>query len=565
MLLFLGLVEAARVVYDWKITYVDNVNPDGLYARRAIGVNGQWPIPGINVTMGDTLVINVQNGLDVPTALHSHGLLQNGTNYYDGVPGITECGIAPGTSFAYEIPIQQYGTYWIHGHIGGQYVDGLQAPLIIQNPTDVATYKYDQEYTISLTDWYHEQHSVLLDQFLSIFNPTGAEPTPDSSVINHGDNTPLQFVPGKTYRLRLIGMAAIAAFNVYMDDHKFQVIEVDGENVEPFETSVLKIAAAQRYSVLVTAKNSTSLNYVLHANFDPGMVPGNTASPNATLPVVYKQGAPTYELVPGAPSDYPSDPDAFDSNNFSPKDKLDMLTPDISLVYTVDFSLYEDALNHGAFNQTVFKLPPVPALFTALTMGSNATDPKAYGPRTQAQILQNGQVVEIVISNNDGGNHPFHLHGHKFQVVATGDGAYDPASATFTATNPTRRDTVIARGGGYAVIRFRADNPGIWLFHCHIEWHLQAGLAAIFVESPELIQKNIKVPQGITDQCKALNIQTTGNAAGFNDLVTFTGIDSPPALYPNYLQFKGYASLIACIISALLGLGAVLWYTNTDV
>ncbi|KAJ3308431.1 ferroxidase fet3 [Boothiomyces sp. JEL0838] len=565
MFLILGLVEAARVTYDWKITYVDNVNPDGLFPRRAIGVNGQWPIPAINVTMGDTLVINVQNALDVPTTLHSHGLFQNGTNYYDGVPGVTECGIAPGSSFMYEIPIQQYGTYWIHGHIDGQYVDGLQAPLIIQNPADQATYKYDQEYTISLTDWYHQQHAVLLDQFLSIFNPTGAEPTPDASVINHGDSTALQFVPGKTYRLRIIGMAAIAAFNVYMDDHTFQVIEVDGENVQPFETSVLKVAAAQRYSVLVTAKNTTDYNYLLHSKFDRGMVPGDTASPNATLAVVYKQGAPTYELAAGVASDYPSDPDAFDSNNFSPMNKLDMLTPDLSLAYTVNFDLYDDALNHGAFNNTVFKLPPVPSIFTALSMGSNASDARAYGPRTLPQILQNGQVVEIVINNNDGGNHPFHLHGHKFQVVATGDGVYDPATANFTKTNPVRRDTVIVQGGGYAVIRFVADNPGVWFFHCHIEWHLQAGLAAIFVEAPDLIQKNIKVPQGVLDQCKNRNILTSGNAAGFSDLSTFAGIPAAPSLYPTYMQLKGYASLIACIISALLGLGAVLWYTNVDV
>ncbi|KAJ3268355.1 ferroxidase fet3 [Terramyces sp. JEL0728] len=565
MLFFIGLAEAARVVYDWKITYVDNMNPDGLFPRRVIGVNGQWPIPAMNVTMGDTLVVNVQNALDVPTALHAHGLFQNGTNYYDGAAMITECGIAPGTNFTYEIPIQQYGTYWIHGHMLGQYVDGLQAPLIIQNPTDVATYKYDQEYTISLTDWYHEQHSVLLDNFLSIFNPTGAEPSPDVSIINHGDNTSLQFVPGKTYRLRFIAMAAQAAFNVYMDDHTFQIIEVDGENVEPFEASVIKLAPAQRYSVLVTAKNTTTNNYLLHSKFDPAMIPGDTINPNATLSVVYKDGAPTYELQPGVASDYPDDPDAFDSTVLVPQLKIDSMTADESHMFNVNFDLYSDALNHGAFNRTVFQFPIVPSMFTALSMGGNASDTKAYGPRTLATVLDHNKVIEIVINNNDGGAHPFHLHGHKFQVVSSGDGAYDSATANFTTTNPVRRDTIIVPGGGYVVLRFIADNPGVWLFHCHIEWHLQAGLAAIFVESPDLMQKNIKVPQGVLDQCKNMNIKTSGNAAGYSDLSTFTGIANPPPLYPNYLEFKGYASLIACIISALLGLGAVVWYTNTDV
>jgi iron transport multicopper oxidase len=249
--LIIGAIQAANVTYNWKITYVNNVNPDNQFPRRAIGVNGIWPAPAINVTLGDLLIINVENGLDVPTALHSHGLFHNGTNYNDGAAGITECGIAPGTKLTYTIPIQQTGTYWIHGHMNGQYVDGLQAPLVIHAPNESTELKYDAEYTLSFTDWYHEQHGVLMQDFLSIYNPQGAEPIPNSALVNHGQNTQLIFEAGKTYRLRLISMTAIAIFNFYIDDHKIQIIEVDGELVEPYEVDVVPLADSQRYSVIV--------------------------------------------------------------------------------------------------------------------------------------------------------------------------------------------------------------------------------------------------------------------------------------------------------------------------
>ena len=68
-----------------------------------------------------------------------------------------------------------------------------------------------------------------------------------------------------------------------------------------------------------------------------------------------------------------------------------------------------------------------------------------------------------------------HLHGHEFQVVSRGLNVYTPTREIIEninkQTNPARRDTVIIPGGGHVVIRFRADNPGVWLLHCHIEWH----------------------------------------------------------------------------------------------
>jgi iron transport multicopper oxidase len=102
---------------NWNITYV-TASPDG-YARRFIGINGQWPNPAITGTIGDTLKINVVNGLgDQYTSIHFHGISQQNTTFEDGPVGVTQCPISPGQSFVYQFRFLQTGTYWYHAHIG---------------------------------------------------------------------------------------------------------------------------------------------------------------------------------------------------------------------------------------------------------------------------------------------------------------------------------------------------------------------------------------------------------------------------------------------------------------
>jgi iron transport multicopper oxidase len=125
-------------------------------------------------------------------------------------------------------------------------------------------------------------------------------------------------------------------------------------------------------------------------------------------------------------------------------------------------------------NEVTYVSPKVPTLYSALTIGDAANNATPYGVNTNSFILEKGQVVEIVLNNDDPGKHPFHLHGHNFQVVyRSGDDAgFFPDNMTESdfATVPMRRDVIVVRPSGNLVIRFVADNPGIWLFHCHIEW-----------------------------------------------------------------------------------------------
>lgn len=169
-------VSAELRTYDFNVSWI-NRNPDGLQERRVIGINGQWPLPYITADVNDTVVVNLYNGLgDESTSLHFHGLFQNGTTHMDGPGQVSQCPVPPGSSFTYKFTIQQPGTYWYHSHVDGQYPDGLRAPLIIHDPQNPFADQYDEELVLSLSDWYHDEMPEMLKRFMSVTNPTGAEP-----------------------------------------------------------------------------------------------------------------------------------------------------------------------------------------------------------------------------------------------------------------------------------------------------------------------------------------------------------------------------------------------------
>lgn len=135
------VVNAKLVELWWNISY-SNANPDGLFDRRVIGINGSWPPPPVHVTVNDTLRVHATNMLPVPSSLHHHGMFFNNVSYYDGAVGVTQCGIPTGFEYTYDVDVasfNQWGTYWVHAHSAGQYVDGLRAPFIIHRNEDFVT------------------------------------------------------------------------------------------------------------------------------------------------------------------------------------------------------------------------------------------------------------------------------------------------------------------------------------------------------------------------------------------------------------------------------------------
>lgn len=109
---FFLLCTAKTVTYDFTAGWV-TANPDGAFERPVIGMNGQWPLPTIEVTKGDRLIVKLHNELgNQSTSIHWHGLFQNGTSHMDGPVQVTQCAVPPGGSFVYDFVIDQPGTYW---------------------------------------------------------------------------------------------------------------------------------------------------------------------------------------------------------------------------------------------------------------------------------------------------------------------------------------------------------------------------------------------------------------------------------------------------------------------
>lgn len=177
----LSLVASAHarlVSYDWEVSWV-HAAPDG-FSRPVVGINGAWPCPTIEASVGDTVRVRLTNHLGNQTSgLHFHGINQVSTNFMDGGSMVTQCPLPPNMTMTYEFTVSSSsrechfmgqiarlveltgfplkadasGTYWYHSHNMGQYPDGLRGPMIIHDPEDPYRRHYDQEYTMTLSDW----------------------------------------------------------------------------------------------------------------------------------------------------------------------------------------------------------------------------------------------------------------------------------------------------------------------------------------------------------------------------------------------------------------------------
>lgn len=162
---------------------------------------------------------------------------------------------------------------------------------------------------------------------------------------------------------------------------------------------------------------------------------------------------------------------------------------------------------------------------------------------------------------------PSHIHGHKFQIVGrstdytSSDPTLNPPIAP-DQPNPIRRDTVQIPSGESATLRFVADNPGAWFFHCHIEWHLEVGLAVQLVAAPAQAQGALsEVPGVMYEYCRELGKGSAGNAAGHASATDLSGLTLGP--FPQRLGWhsRGIGAMAGCVLTAVIGMATVAWYS----
>lgn len=574
VLLLATSVSAATHTFNWTTGW-GPYNVDGNLERQVITCNGEFPWPDVRVKKGDQVQVYLTNGFtDRNTSLHFHGLFMNGTNQMDGPQMVTQCPIGPGQTFLYNFTVEHnVGSYWYHSHTPGQYQDGMRATFIVED--DDFPYEYDEEVVLQVGEWYHKDVDELDRAFMNVFNPTGAEPIPQNLIINNTRNLTWEVKPDTTYLLRLVNTGGFVSQYFWIEDHEMTVVEVDGIYTEKNTTDMLYITTAQRYTVLIHTKNDTSRNYAMMQKFDDTMldlIPGNLEL-NATSYFVYNTDA-------DLPSEnYVDSLDEYlDDFYLVPYHKVEAYgDPDYQIVVNVMMDNLINGINYAFFNNITYTAPKVPTLLTALSAGEDATNPLAYGSNTNTFILEKDEIVEIVLNNDDTGKHPFHLHGHAFQTMvrdrtyddAIGETpvAYDENDHAEFPEYPMMRDTLYVNPQSNFVIRFKADNPGVWFFHCHIEWHVTQGLALTLVEAPNEIQStpSQQLTENHKSVCQAIGMQTEGNAAGnTQNYLDLTGENIQRKNIPDGFTKKGIIAMTFSCLAGILGLITIAIYGLMD-
>jgi len=365
-------------------------------------------------------------------------------------------------------------------------------------------------------------------------------PNPDVALINTGVNVSIPVKPGKTYFIHIICPSNYIGHAWLFDGHPQTTVEIDGVYVIPQPLNngenqfpMTRVAPGQRQGVLIQTKNDTSRNYAVFDTMDVNMLfinkgiipPPSNYNPNATAWLVYNDSAP----LPDPPVFYSlGNDDFFDDVNYVPRDKQPLLEPvDHQIILNMD-SANISGISRFVMNNISYIGAKVPSLYTALSVPDDVvSDPAVYGD-VNPFVFKHNEIVEVVINNLNTNLHPFHLHGHQFQILQR----TNPQTGTWpgytnTSQTPARRDTVMLQNQAYAVIRFRADNPGVWAFHCHIETHVVSGFSATFIEAPEVFAAGkdyIRIPQNQINICKAIPMDFKGNAAGNTwDALNLTG------------------------------------------
>ncbi|KAJ7166783.1 laccase 1 precursor [Mycena filopes] len=472
------------------------IAPDG-FSRSTVLAGGTFPGPLIKATKGAHFSLNVEDKLTDATMLrstsiHWHGLFQRNTSWADGPSFVTQCPIAANHSFLYDFEAPgQAGTFWYHSHLSTQYCDGLRGALVLYDPVDPQKHLYDiddDSTVITLADWYHypaPSAPAIPAANSTLINGLGryqGGPASALAVIN--------VVKGRRYRFRIVAIACDPNYIFNIDGHSMTIIEVDGVNHQPLTVDSLQIFAGQRYSAVVTA-NQPIGNYWVRANPNTG-IPGFAGGINSAI--LRYVGAPAAEPTTSSTGTNPLVETSLHPLVPSPGRVPGKPFPggadvNINLNIALDFSTFKFTVNGATF------VPPTaPVLLQILSGAQTAQD---LLPAGSVYTLPPNKVIEISIpGGSPGAPHPFHLHGHNFHVVrSAGNSSYnfiDPVIRDVVSTGPDTTDNT--------TFRFVTDNAGPWFLHCHIDWHLEIGLAVVFAEDTGTLKKE-HVPAAWDNLC----------------------------------------------------------------
>ncbi|KAI8016675.1 Laccase-7 [Camellia lanceoleosa] len=497
-------------------------------------VNGGLPGPTILVHEGDTLVVHVFNKSPYNVSIHWHGIFQRLSAWADGPEYATQCPIRPGNSYTYRFHITgQEGTLWWHAH--SQWLRANVYGALIIRPRAGHSYPFLKPYReipILLGEWWNANIIDIENQAAA----SGGPPNSSNAFTINGQPGDLykcssnstykvNVVQGKTYLLRIINAAMNNQFFFKIANHKMTVVAIDAIYTTPMVTDFIVIAPGQTIDALLTADQPLASYYMAaHTYISSEGVPDTTTT--TTGIIVYKKAKsstpqmptlPAFNDTPAAHNFYTSLTTLVNAPHWVPVplevDEHMFVTINLGLIPCEGNATCQGPLKQrlaASLNNASFQLPTKlsmlqaffnnvdgiytpdfpdqpPVVFDYTNSNNNFNRTIIMTSKsTKVKKLKFNATVEIVFQNTallGIENHPMHLHGFNFHVLAQGFGNYDPVNdpKKFNLINPQARNTIGVPAGGWAVVRFRADNPGVWLMHCHMDIHVPWGLMTAFV------------------------------------------------------------------------------------
>lgn len=511
---------------------------------RATGINGTVPGPLLRWQEGEPVTLHVRNSLDSDSSIHWHGMLL--PSDMDGVPGLSFDGIRPGHSYRYHFPVRQNGTYWYHSHSGFQEQTGVYGPLVIDS-AEPEPFEYDSEFVLMLSDWTFENPERVManlkmrDDYYNYNRRTVAEFFDDAArtgwsataadrrmwgamrmkasdiaditastytfLLNGLDaaaNWTGIFKPGQRIRLRVINGSAQTFFNVRIPGLEMTVVQADGQNVEPVTVDEFQIGVAETYDVIVQPTMEQAYTVYAESMDRSGFVRGTLApraGMTAAIPELRKSprvgmrdmgmdhgdmehAASGHHMDHSMPVETAASAIAHNHRrgpgvaNLTerPLNRLD--EPGAGLNDVDHRVLRYSQLRSRKQNKDL--RPPGRSLEIHLTGNMErymwSFDGLKYSEVTEPIRFVLGERLRVVLVNDTMMAHPIHLHG-MFVELVNGNGPFNP-----------RKHTVVVKPAERLALDITADEPGHWAFHCHMLYHMKAGMMhSVLVEhDPEV-------------------------------------------------------------------------------
>lgn len=422
--------------------------------------NGSIPGTEIRVTEGDFVRVHLTNILDEPITIHWHGYPVK--SQMDGIPGYTQDAILPGESFVYEFSADYTGTYWYHSHQeSSKQVDkGLYGALIVEPKVkdDI-----DKDYTLLLDEWMDNPENEMMmsgsetdtmmgtesamadTEYLSDSSENSPDPVMEEEQMmkeqyniftvngKSGDLiTPLEVNKGDTVKLRFIN-AGYRSHGIHIPGQIIKVVSTDGQEIPgagEIKDQILSISPGERYDVVFTV--TTDDSFIIDAHDD------NLFNDQLRIPVHVNGG----------------------SSNYLEETNVELTN--------FDLSVYGSG-GHGEFNLNQnYDVEQYIQLNTKVEGGSvqYTINGKVFSELIPVTV-KTGDTVKLTYENKSSIDHPMHLHGHFFQVLSKNN---KPFQSVIT------KDTLLVKPGEKYVIAFKADNPGLWVQHCHELHHAAGGM-----------------------------------------------------------------------------------------